>query len=360
MTELKPTILNKVSPTKIVIPIILGLAIVIYLIYSEWDQKAVNGFAINKFVILFIAISFFMMFLRDVGYMIRLRILSDKKLSWKKIFYIIMLWEFASAISPSAVGGTTVATYFIYKEGVSLGKSTAIVMATAFMDELYFIVFFPLVIFFVGIDLLFFGTSSFANNYLYFAFIGYGIKFIFDIFIAYGLFVNPRALKNILTAIFSLRFLKKWRDKAAQTGDEIITASGELKNKSFLFWLKSYGATIISWTARYWVVNFLLLALLAGINLQHFEIRLFEHFEIFARQLIMWVMMLVLPSPGASGFAEAVFSDYLSIFIPAGFVALLALAWRMVSYYPYLFVGVFLLPPWIRRTHAKKEKQSTD
>jgi len=66
--------------------------------------------------------------------------------------------------------------------------------------------------------------------------------------------------------------------------------------------------------------------------------------------------MLVLPSPGASGFAEAVFSDYLSVFVPVGFAALLALAWRMVSYYPYLFLGIFLLPPWIRRTHTKKDE----
>jgi len=354
MTEPKPTILRKVSPIKIIVPIILGLAIVGYLIYKDWNQQAVDTFSFNHVVLLFIAISFFMMFLRDVGYMIRLRILSDKKLSWKKVFYIIMLWEFASAISPSAVGGTTVATYFIYKEGIPLGKSTALVMATAFLDELYFIVFFPLIVFSVGIHQLFISSSAFADNYLYFAFIGYGIKFIFDAFIAYGLFVNPQALKNILTGIFRLWFLKKWREKAAHTGDDIILASNELKGKSFVFWLKTFGASIISWTARYWVVNFLLLALLAGINLQNNGISLYEHFEIFARQLVMWVMMLVLPSPGASGFAEAVFSDYLSVFIPMGFVALLALAWRMVSYYPYLFVGVFLLPPWIRRTHGKK------
>ena len=56
-----------------------------------------------------------MMALRDIGYMLRLRILAEKGLSWKKCFNIIMLWEFASTILPSAVGGTTVAAFFIYK-----------------------------------------------------------------------------------------------------------------------------------------------------------------------------------------------------------------------------------------------------
>ncbi|GAB4462926.1 MAG: lysylphosphatidylglycerol synthase transmembrane domain-containing protein [Bacteroidales bacterium] len=356
MSNNKPEILKSISPIKIVLPILIGLAIVGFLIYKDWNQQAVNSFTITTVVLVFVAISFFMMFLRDIGYMIRLRILSEKKLSWKKTFYIIMLWEFASAISPSAVGGTTVATYFIYKEGVSLGKSTALVMATAFLDELYFILLFPIIIFSVGIQQLFSSTAAFSNNYLYFAFIGYGIKFIFDLLIAYGLFVNPQSLKKILTGIFKLWFLKKWKEKAAHTGDDIIIASNELRGKPFLFWLKAFGASFISWTARYWVVNFLLLALLAGINIQYNGISLYEHFEIFARQLIMWVMMLVLPSPGASGFAEAVFSDYLSVFVPVGFAALLALAWRMVSYYPYLFLGIFLLPPWIRRTHTKKDE----
>ena len=34
-------------------------------------------------------------------------------------------------------------------------------------------------------------------------------------------------------------------------------------------------------------------------------------FLIFARQLIMWIMMLISPTPGGSGFAEFVFKEYL-------------------------------------------------
>ncbi len=351
MSNIDSSILKKVSPVKIILPIVLGLSIIVYIIYRDWNSQVVGNFSFTSMILLFLFISLLMMVFRDIGYMIRLRILSNGELSWKQIFYIIMLWEFASAISPSAIGGTTVATYFIYKEKVSLGKSTALVLSTAFLDELYFIVFFPIIVFSVGTDQLFSENGSFSNNYVYFAFIGYGLKLIFDIFVAYGLFINPMSFKKIIISIFKFRFLKKWQHKAEQTGNDIITASNELKNKPFLFWIKAYFATILSWSARYWVVNFLLLGLLAGLNLSINDLSLYEHFEIFARQLVMWVMMLVLPSPGASGFAEVVFSDYLSVFIPVGFVGLLALAWRLVSYYPYLFLGIIILPSWIRRTH---------
>lgn len=116
MSNIDSSILKKVSPVRIILPIVLGLSIIGYIIYRDWNSQAVETFSFTSTILLFLFISLLMMVCRDVGYMIRLRILSNGELSWKQIFYIIMLWEFASAISPSAIGGTTVATYFIYKE----------------------------------------------------------------------------------------------------------------------------------------------------------------------------------------------------------------------------------------------------
>ena len=66
-----------------------------------------------------------------------------------------MLWEFTSAITPSAVGGTSFAIIYVHKEGINVGKSSAIVLLTSFLDELYFIVMFPLLIWIVGHEALF-------------------------------------------------------------------------------------------------------------------------------------------------------------------------------------------------------------
>lgn len=356
-------ILRSITPSKVILPIVIGFGIIGYLLYKEWNGDIINLLTFSWTMLVFIIIAFIMMALRDVGYMYRLRILSEKNLRWKKCFNIIMLWEFASAISPSAVGGTTVATFFIYKEGINLGRSTAIVMATAFLDELYFLIMFPIVYFAVGNTALFAvggniytdTTSLFDNKYFYFAIIGYGIKFLFDLLIAYALFINPKGVKNMLVFIFKLPVLRKWKTGVENTGNDLITSSNELKQKNFKFWLKALVATFISWTARYWVVNALLLALIFGLpNVNSGVLFSFsEHLLIFARQLVMWIMMLVMPSPGGSGFAEAVFSNYLGQFIPVGFVAIMAFLWRLVSYYPYLFMGVFVLPKWIKKVYNK-------
>ena len=72
-------------------------------------------------------------------------------------------------------------------------------------------------------------------------------------------------------------------------------------------------------------------------------------------------MMLVSPTPGGSGFAEYVFKEFLCNYIPVGAVAL-ALCWRLVSYYPYLLMGIVLLPRWVRgylpKGGSKKEATS--
>ena len=318
--------------------------------YREFDPSAFNVVNITWISIAYFAIAVLMMLIRDFGYILRLRILTYNELTWFQSFRIVMLWEFTSAITPSAIGGTSVAILYLNKEGISLGRSSAVVMATSFLDEFYFIIMFPLLIIVVGGDKLFTlssakeGGISFDNEFFYFALIGYLIKFIYTGVVSYGLFVNPRGLKFLLLWIFRLPILRKWRHNVNDAGNEIIVSSSKLKREPFTFWLKSFGATFFSWTARYWVVNSLFLAFFA----------VHDHFLIFARQLVMWIMMLISPTPGGSGFSEYVFTKFLDQFIPLGpehigpVIIVLAFLWRLISYYPYLFMGVFIFPRWIK------------
>ena len=103
-----------------------------------------------------------MMLTRDIGYIVRLKILSDGRLTWIQCVRIIFLWEFTSTITPSAVGGTSLAILFIYKEKVSLGHSSAMVMTTAFLDELYFLVMFPILLQQLILEL--YGTEFFEQG----------------------------------------------------------------------------------------------------------------------------------------------------------------------------------------------------
>jgi uncharacterized membrane protein YbhN (UPF0104 family) len=282
--------------------------------------------------------------------MVRIRILTDNKISWRNSFDTIMLWEFASAITPSVVGGSGVAIYIVNKEGVRLGRSTAVVLSSAFLDELFYILMVPTIIAAVGISNLFpegmdkeiFGVLWGTKDLFI---LGYCFILFLTSFICYAIFFQPRGFKWLLLKVFNLPFLRKWRIQASETGDEIMVTSKELRHKPFSFWIKAFGATFASWTARFWVVNFIILAFTA----------VDSHLLIYARQLVMWVILLISPTPGGTGVAEFAFSGFLSLFIPFGLAGTLAFIWRLISYYPYLFIGAIILPRWIKRTHSAKK-----
>ncbi|HDP55585.1 MAG TPA: flippase-like domain-containing protein [Bacteroidetes bacterium] len=350
--------LSKVKISKAIYPIVIGLGVVGYLFYREFDPNVFSYISLTKWGLLWLAIAMGLMALRDIGYIFRLLILSEGSLSLRQAFRVVMLWEFTSAITPSAIGGTSVAIIYVNKEGIGIGTSSAIVMATSLLDELYFLIFFPLLLFLIKPEILFGiggveGEVSFSNELFLFASIGYGLKLIYVLFLSYGLFINPRGLKWLLLMIFKLPILRKWKHGANQAGTEIIENSKEFRVKPIGFWLKAFGATLVSWTSRYWVVNALLLAFFS----------VSDHFLIFARQLVMWIMMLVSPTPGGSGFSEFVFTRYLGEFImvsPAilGAVAVtMSLIWRLATYYPYLFIGAILFPKWLNSKFSIKKKK---
>jgi glycosyltransferase 2 family protein len=349
---------KKLSGLRIVYPVVIGLGVIAYFFYKEFDPKAFDLITIGTGTCWFLILAVFFMAMRDIGYMMRIRVLTRNDLGWKQAFRVIMLWEFTSALMPSAVGGTTVAMIYVNKEGISLGRSTAVVMATSFLDELYFILMFPMLLLTIKVHALFSvgvlnaGGEAFAltNEFLLFAVIGYSAKLIYTIVLSYGLFFNPRGLKWLLLIIFKLPFLRKFRYGAHITGTDIVTSSRELRKQNIWFWLKAFGATFFSWSSRYLVANALIMAFFS----------VSDHFLLFARQLVMSNMLLLSPTPGGSGVAELIFKNYLRDFIPgdaiiAGSIAIvLALLWRMISYYPYLVIGTIILPSWIKNKFKRK------
>lgn len=334
---------------RIIIPVIIGLAVATYLVIRNFDRSAFENIDWTYHSTLAIFIAILLMGVRDLAYMYRIRLLTDKQLSWRKSFDVIMLWEFASSVTPSIVGGSAIALYIVNREGISVGRSTAIVMVTALLDELFYIIMVPVIFIIVGTKNLFITEGQFAlfNTELgtkaVFV-IGYAFILFLTTIIIFAVFFRPRGFKWILLRIFKIPFLRKWRVRAGEAGDDIIVTSKEMKTKPITFWIKAYLATVFSWTARFWVVNFLIMAVIS-VN---------EHFLIYARQLIMWVILLISPTPGGSGVAEFVFSDFLGEFITPGLSPALAILWRLISYYLYIFIGVIVLPNWIKRVYSKK------
>jgi len=340
---MKQSLFNK---NKIYLAIVIGLSISGYLLYSEVSKtgfsKSWNSIQFTFGTFLLLGLAVLMMLFRDLGYVIRLRLLTDKKLTWLQCLKVILMWEFASAVSPGVVGGSAVAMFILKKEKINLGKSTAIVITTTLFDNLFYVIAIPLAILIVDSTQL---LPSELQHYLPQFWIGYSIILGITILLFTSLFYYPQLIQKLLEWVFKLPFLIKFKQRASQTGKDIITASLTFKHKKLIFWIKVLLSTTLSWTSRFLVVNFILMAFV--------KLSFYQNIVIFTKQLAMWLLLLVSPTPGGSGVAEYLFDTFLGEFLPIGaLVVLTSILWRLISYYPYLFIGAFVLPKWLGRNNT--------
>ncbi len=345
-------VLKTLNPNKVWVPVIIGIVAVIAIFYFDPDLS------VDKIKLIFNAapvpllLAFLVILARDLGYMYRIRTLTNNELTWKGSIYTILLWEFASAVTPSVVGGTAVAVFILMKEGIHLGKSLAYVMLTAILDNLFFVIAAPFAILFIG-DHIFpevMDTETFLGRSLKAVFFtSYSMIAVYTLIMSLALLYRPRVFKWLLLKVSTIGFLRKWRHAANEYGDQVIDASKQIRGKDVGYWTKVILSTIFVWSARYLMLNFLIEAYTFGLSF-------FDHFVIFGKNLILWITMLFSPTPGSSLTAEYFFKIFYKDVL-GDYTAASLLSWRMMSYYPYLFLGLFILPRWIRRVFFKGRKR---
>lgn len=290
------------------------------------------------------------MFGRDFFYMLRIRLLTHQQLTWKASFFVIMIWEFASALSPGVVGGAAVAMFILNRETIPFGRATAIVIITAYMDNLFYVVMIPLVFLFIHNADLFPSEIGSSLPLMWVFWIGFSVILSVCILLYLTIFWYPQLATRFLLFIFRIPFLKRWKFIAQEWGKDIETASREFRKEKRSFWFKVFFSTFGSWISRYLVINAILNAFL--------HLGFIDNIRILGKQLVLWLFMLVSPTPGGSGVAEFAFGELMSSFTASGLLLVaLAVIWRLISYFPYLVIGSFLLPVWIKRTRSNMPRK---
>ncbi len=350
--------LKTLSPSKIILPILLGLGVVIYMVFKDYDATTFSSINWGFNTLLWLGVAALLMNLRHFALMYRIRRLTDNQLSWWQSFDVITLWEFGSAVTPSTVGGTAVALFLLTREKIQAGQTISIILFIVFLDTFFFMLSIPLLWLFIGSNMLWpeaisggaFIRSLFVGGYLF--------MFSYLLAIGYGLFINPNGFKWLIVKFCQLPFFNRWQDSALQTGNDMVIAAGELKTKGWDYWIAGITSTVFIWVTRFLVLNFVILAFLA----------VSDHIVLFSRQLVLYVLMLLPITPGGSGLAEGVFpqlfgdffitasnaADTGKVTVNKGLAAFVVFIWRLISYYAYLVFGFIVLPMWFRRIFRKK------
>lgn len=339
---------NPFSIWKVLLPVAIGLGAVALMFWHDAKKENLaevwNSIHFTWHTWMCIGLAFVFMFGRDFGLSWRFRALTSHQLPWTKAFKVDFLCEFTSCVTPSAVGGSSLGMVFLNSQGIEIGRATTLMVTTLFLDELFFVLACPIVVLLTPAGEIFAaGDSSVAHGIRFTFWAVYAVLFIWTLILFTGIIWRPEWIRKVIYKIFSWRWLRKWSGSATGLADNMVATSKQLRLKPFRFWLEVFGGTVLSWTSRYLVVNALFLGFLPD--------SISEQWIILARQFVIWVVLMVSPTPGGSGLSEWLFSEYYADLIPtAGLALIMAIFWRIISYYLYLCIGAVLVPSWLKST----------
>lgn len=343
------------SMWKVLLPVAIGISVVVLMFIHDARKENLeeiwHSIHFDARAILCIILAFLFMLGRDFGMSWRFRALTDRAIPWKSAFEVDFLCEFTSCITPSAVGGSSMGMVFLNTKGIEFGRATTLMMTTLFLDELFFVVACPIIVLLTPVSELFnSGAGAFSHGIKITFWAVYSVLFVWTLILFTGIIWKPFWIKKVLNKVTSWRWLKKWHDKAMGLADNMVATGKELRTKPFRFWLEVFGGTALSWTSRYLVVNALFLGFVASADPYQWLI--------FAREFVLWVVLNVSPTPGGSGLSEWLFSEYYGDLVSsAGLALILAIFWRIISYYVYLCIGAIIIPGWFKNSVSKIRKK---
>ncbi len=302
---------------------VLGMAAVIYLTYSPGVLEHLRLKRMPGLVI-----AFGVSMLRIWFVAVKIKFLSEGELSWMGALRVALTWDFASAVTPSTIGGAPVATYAMSREGMKLGKSTAIVLYGVLLDQFWYAMAVPILLV-AGIwfevippEIGFVGAASMI--------LIYATLLIYGGLLAYGLLVNPKSIKNIVNWVFRLPFLRKFKEKVNEEAEHLEEYSYELRKKSSIFILKAYYLSTMACLCRVAIPVIVVLSLLPA-----------DEIMLVLRSLAMNLAFLVIPTPGGSGGVEGLFAIFLGPLIERSvFIGLAVFVWRVMTYYVSIGLGI--------------------
>lgn len=345
--------IRSIRVSRVILPVILGIAVVAFLFWRQFDYEEFRKIEWQSAAWLWLALAIILLSIRHLAYAARLHILSEGAFSWKKCIELIFIWEFSSAVSPTSVGGSAVALFVLSQERLSTAKTTTIVLYTVVLDTLFFISSIPLLYLLLGPIIIRPGMTSLgeADGWAFTFLLAYVFMALYGIFFFYGLFIKPQHGQRLLHWIGGWRILRRWKDKIQGLGDGFVRASKEIWGREKMFHIKAFASTAIAWSLRFMLINCLILAIVPGVS--EFFV---DQFKIYARLQTMFVILAFSPTPGGAGFHEYVFGGFLSDYVPVGIALLVALVWRLLTYYSYLIAGVIIIPNWLRNIIAEQRK----
>lgn len=326
---------------RLIIVIVAGVLAHIIFVVSTTEKDALK--AIYNFKTIHIALILFLINVSWSMYALRIMLWSaflTEKLSFPEAFRVVITSEIASAISPTSVGGAPVKAGLLLQKKFQPGN-VGFILTYGVIEDIFFYI--------TGVLLAFIFSAGLMMS------AGKQLLLKMELFaLEISLLVIIVSLLALLykTGIFpSFEFLKRYiPDSIITMKERLITnllhGLDDMKKNYALaasngkrFMLVSFMLLLSQWMARFTILLILL---------QTFNVEV-PSLQVYVSQWIVQVMMLFIPTPGASGGAEASFLLVFDPHVPDQLSYIMVSAWRLFTYYLILITAAatFLLVPFI-------------
>lgn len=332
--------------SRIIFPILLGIAVVAYLFWRKFDLDTFQNIEWNRHAMFWLIVALLAFFVRHLIYSWRLRILTSNYFSWFKCIELIFIWEFASAVSPTSLGGSATAIILLSQEQYPTAKTVSVILYSVVLDTLFFLLMIPFAFIVFGPVIIRPGMENLADmdGYGYTFLIVMAFMLIYGAFFFYGLFMDPGKLRSFLYGFSKLPLIRRFKESIRKTGDEMVISAKELYTKDWQFHAKAFLSTALGWILKFLILNAIYLAIV-----ELAKTDFLSHFLLYARNHTMFAITAFSPTPGGSGVAEILFNGFFLDFIPEDISVIILSIWRLITYYLYLFAGVIIVPNWINK-----------
>ncbi|HMB90891.1 MAG TPA: lysylphosphatidylglycerol synthase transmembrane domain-containing protein [Rhodothermales bacterium] len=336
---------SRLSFGNMVWPVLLSLAVLVGIGYFTYDPtvfrqllRELNGWLLAAALATVGARIFF------GGW--RLNHFSAGRLNMKDSLRSQVAWDFFAYVTPSTIGGGPFVAFFIAKDRkLPLGETTSLILFSMLMDQISLGLTMPLLML-CSIYLDVFPQTMGTVGYWIMTgfFVGY---MTWILFFAYSTLFRPHLLAGLVERILGLKWLQRFRERAMHVMSDMQQGARMLRTQRASFYVKGAVLTVLPWISRYLLSLFIIWSVYPGV----------DKVLVFLRSVAMNLGSLAMPTPGGAGGVEGLYVLFLGPpLIPEALVAPTLLVWRLLSYYLFVALGLFVTMHYLQQTLARKKQ----
>lgn len=310
--------------------------IVLYFILKDDLPGVVEALSNTNYVFIIIAVILYFssIFLRALA--TYLTIDNRKKISLIEAVKHNTIVQFFNGITPFYVGGQPAEIYMLTKHGLSVSKSTSIVVQNFIFYQTALVIFGILAVIYNGIFHIFPSSKLLEKLVL----LGFAINIIVLIALYLVTLCKEKVKKvseyllRLLSKLKIIKDMDRKKEQLFEKIDEFHSSSRELCKQKSLF-IKGVILNFISLIALYITPLFIAYALhdftsLTAINT-------------LVTSAYVLIIGAFIPAPGASGGIEYGFISFFGAFLPRVVLNSALLIWRLITYYLGMIAGALLV-----------------